>query len=227
MLERKWLTLPAGLLWAMTRNDSATERVQKDPEAFKGIALNIAAHLAEREIEEGKLPTYFDNAGQAWLAIRDLIADEKITADGQPVERRNFMETSYVNRPIPPGEARNLILLDGSYGFTETVLGPDELYRFHDNQGRYWKRVRLSAQLFVAFPPPSNEPPTLRSESPRGDYPKVEQAVKIAYPSGIPYGLTAADVIKAIGPHLKNLGKIPTTKTLRTHIKTIRDKPGS
>ena len=162
MLGRKWLTLPAGLIWAMTRNVDLTKKVQADPKAFKHITLGIAAYLATEKVIGGQaLPTYFDNVSDAWLAIRDLIADENLIAEGQSIERRglrNAIETYCANAEIPSGEAGNLILLDSLAGFTETVLGPDESYRFQNGQGRYWKRVRLLAEdLLAGFPPPSSE----------------------------------------------------------------------
>jgi hypothetical protein len=154
MLARNWLSLPAGLIWAMTRDADLTEKVQADPEVHKNICLGIAHRLTVEKV----VARYFDNASKAWLALRDLIADEKIRAEGHLIERRGLglhsaKVTDYPNTPIPSGEAGNLILLDNWGGFTETVLGPDELYRFHNGQGRYWKRVRLLAEnLFVAFP---------------------------------------------------------------------------
>lgn len=175
VLKRKWLTLPAGLIWAMTRNPPITEKVQKDPKSFNGISLNTAFQLAEEKAYGLATPTYFPDAKSAWLAIRDLIADEKIRAEGQLIERPPLrdaaVETTYANSPIPSGEAGNLIMLDNWAGFTDTVLGPDETYRFHYGQGRYWKRVRISAHgLLVAFPVQehglSSEPQLAVSETP-------------------------------------------------------------
>jgi hypothetical protein len=125
ILGRTWLTLPAALIWAKTRDTSLTEEVLRDPEAFKGIALKIAARIAYKTVHGHTPPSHFENVMQAWLGIRDLIADEKIRAEGQLVERRGLsagIETAYANGPIPSGEAGNLILLDNWGGFTETVL---------------------------------------------------------------------------------------------------------
>jgi hypothetical protein len=143
----------------MTRKPDLTEKVQTDPEAQRNIGLGIAIRLArEQQVEV----LYFDDAKKAWLALRDFIADEKIRAEGDMIERRGLqggpIETHFPNVPIPSGEAGNLILLDTWAGFTETVLGPDETYRFHNGQGRYWKRVRLlSENLLAAFPRPKKK----------------------------------------------------------------------
>ena len=246
---RKWWTLPAGLMWAMTRNVDLTERVHKDREAFRGLALNVAVYLAEAKVYDGILPTYFGDVMQAWLAIRDLIADEKIMAEGQLIERRGLqaaIDLSHTNGPIPSGEAGRLILLDNWSGFTETVLGPDETYRFHNRQGRYWKQVRLSAkECFVAFPPPQSpeelghlkgrgltKAETAPRQPRRGHFLKVEKATNLAYPDGIPEELNPGEIIKTIEPHLEKLcGKgvpIPCGRTLRDHIKKIpRRKPST
>jgi hypothetical protein len=162
MLGRTWLTLAAGLMWAITRNVNLTKKIQSDRKAFENIDLSIATHLAGEEVYVRKLPAYFANVDEAWLAVRDLIADEKIRAEGELIERRGLqnpgVEISHSNALISSGEAGNLVMLDNWGGFTETVLGPDETYRFHNSQGRYWKRVRLSAaDLLAAFPPTGNE----------------------------------------------------------------------
>jgi hypothetical protein len=169
MLGRTWLTLAAGLMWAITRNVNLTKKIQSDRKAFENIDLSIATHLAGEEVYVRKLPAYFANVDEAWLAVRDLIADEKIRAEGELIERRGLqnpgVEISHSNALIPSGEAGNLVMLDNWGGFTETVLGPDETYRFHNSQGRYWKRVRLSAaDLLAAFPPTGNERPGSISE---------------------------------------------------------------
>lgn len=159
MLRRTWLTLPAGFMWAMTCDTDLTEEVQTDPKAFEGIALRLAARLAYEKVRGRNVPTHFAHVLDAWCAMRDLIADEKLIAEGQLIERHcaglhAAVESFHVNAKIPSGEAANLILLDNDRLFDETVLAPDELYRFHNGQGRYWKRVRLSAaDLQAAFPP--------------------------------------------------------------------------
>jgi hypothetical protein len=168
MLARNWWTLPAGLMWVMTRNEEVAEKVQTDPTAVKGIALGIAFRLAEEAAYAAKLETRFSNSKKAWLAVRDLIADEKIRAEGVLIERRiesweatgPATESYGHNAPIPSGEAANLVMLDNWAGFTETVLGPDEMYRFYNGQGRYWKRVRLCAADMVHEFPLSGVHPT-------------------------------------------------------------------
>jgi hypothetical protein len=140
----------------MTRNAELTEKVRTDPNAHSNIGCHIDCHLAYEEKSAQKPLKYFDDVDSAWLALRDLIADEKIRAEGHLIERRGLQEPIEMHFPdtaIRSGEAGDLILLDHWGGFTETVLGPDETYRFHNGQGRYWKGVRLLAEnLLAAFP---------------------------------------------------------------------------
>jgi hypothetical protein len=160
---RTWLSLSAALMWVLTRDAALTERLADDPRSDEGVLLKIVTRLAAEEVYHGFEPTrFFPSAEDAWHAVRSLIAEEKIEAEGPSIERRGIsaaVTTEYPSQRIPSGDARSFKLFDGVPGVEpKTALAIDRPNRFDNGspfgQGRYWFDVRLkAADVFGEFPP--------------------------------------------------------------------------
>jgi hypothetical protein len=144
-----WLSLPGALMWVVTRDNRLARIVDEQTDNDCRITLGISIHLAQEQAQTGESRRLFVEIADAWPALRRLIADDKIVAEGRSLERRGIsaaVETRYPNDRIPSGDAANLII-DGYVPGIEPrdALAPDEMYRFANWQGRYWYDVRLRA----------------------------------------------------------------------------------
>lgn len=152
-----WLTLAGAIMWVVTGDRSLARAADQMEDNDRSTILGIEVRLAAKKCPTGKSVSARMEVDAAWPAIRRLIADEKIMAEGSLLERRGItsgIETRYPNAPIPSGDAGNLIITGGVAGIEpRDALGPDELYRFTNGQGRYWYDVRLrAADVFREFP---------------------------------------------------------------------------
>jgi hypothetical protein len=152
-----WLSLAGALMWVVTRAKSLTKLADRQIKNDHGVVLGVSIHLAQEKVQTGESRRLRVEIEDAWPALRRLIADEKIVAEGRSLERRGIsaaVETRYPNDRIPSGDAANLIILSNVPGIEpRDALAPDEMYRFADWQGRYWYDVRLRADdVFREFP---------------------------------------------------------------------------
>ena len=136
-------------MWAITRDKDLAMDAERYWKDAGGCIGGICAQLAYRKVTTGWKPKYQLEIGDAWPALRRLIADEKIVAEGRSIERRGLdgrLETIFPSQPIPSGDAGNLFIDSDVRGIApKDALAPDEFYRFHGGQGRYWYDVRLKA----------------------------------------------------------------------------------
>jgi hypothetical protein len=152
-----WISLPAALMWWVTRDNNLTRTVQLDPDAYANMKMGVSVRLASAQVYGQRVGIVERSINEAWPAIRRSIADEKIVAEGKSLERRGInstVETRFPNERIPSGDAGSLIIMRGVPGIEpKDALAPDEFYRFTNCQGRYWYDVRLrAADLFREFP---------------------------------------------------------------------------
>lgn len=152
-----WLSLPGAIMWVATRDQTLTRKADEALNNDRGIKLGVHVRLASEKVLTGEQRTLHIEIEAAWPALRRLIADERIVAEGRSLERRGIstaVETRYPNQRIPSGDAANLIILGNVPGIEhKDALAPDEMYRFTNWQGRYWYDVRLrAADVFREFP---------------------------------------------------------------------------
>jgi hypothetical protein len=152
-----WLSLAGAIMWVITRDRTLTRSTDEQAGNDRDIELGISVRLAHEKVQSGESRRVLVEISDAWPALRRLIADEKIVAEGKSLERRGIgaaVETSYPNGRIPSGDAANLIILSDVSGIKpKDALAPDEFYRFTNGQGRYWYDVRLlAADVFQEFP---------------------------------------------------------------------------
>lgn len=152
-----WLSLPAAITWVVTRDMALTKSANQRPNSDRGMIIGICAALALEQSKRGQPVGQHVDANKAWPAIRRLIADEKIVAQGKSMLRvglTSAVTTTFPNARIPSGDVGDLFISNSVSGIEpKDALGPDEEYRFHNGQGRYWYDVRLrAADVFREFP---------------------------------------------------------------------------
>jgi hypothetical protein len=152
-----WLSLPSGIMWAVTRDMALTKSIDQRPNNDHGMLLGISVALAMEQHETGKPVDQRIDLHEAWPAIRSLIGDEKIMTEGRSILREGLIgaiERRLPNMAIPSGDAGNLFISSSVAGIEpKDALAPDEPYRFHNGQGRYWYDVRLcAADVFREYP---------------------------------------------------------------------------
>ncbi|MEQ1717888.1 MAG: hypothetical protein ABL907_18245 [Hyphomicrobium sp.] len=158
-----WLSLAAAMMWVVSRNAPLTKTVAFGSGSDCSIELGISGLLAYDEMEAGQRDRFIEIV-DAWPALRRLIADEKILAEGRSILRRGFpdvLETRYSNEPIPSGDAAHLAIRSGVPGIgPRDALAPDDSQPFMGWQGRFWYDVRLQASdVFRQFTPCQNHWP--------------------------------------------------------------------
>lgn len=211
-----WLSLAGAIMWVATRDKTLTEKTEAQIGNDSGIVAGVVVRLAYEKAADGVSRTLFVDTHDAWPALRRLIADEKIVAEGRSLERRGVyaaVEQRYPNEKIPSGDAANLIILGSVSGIEpKDALGPNELYRFANGQGRYWYDVRLRADdVFREFRDPKGEGresrktqscPGRKREA-RGDAELLKVAFKQCFPEGVPRGMWVKEVYRRMSEWIK------------------------
>jgi hypothetical protein len=152
-----WLSLAGAIMWVVTRDARLTKFLDDRPNNDHNIILAVAAALA---IQQGKtmqpVPKHVQ-IDDAWPAIRRLIADEKIIAEGRSVLRVGLTSSvtkTFPIKRIPSGDVGNLIIDNSVQGIDpKDALSPDADYTFYNGQGYFWFDVKLrAADVFREFP---------------------------------------------------------------------------
>ena len=152
-----WLSLAGAIMWLVTRDMTLTKSTDQRPNNDHGILRGISAALAMEQFKAGKPVRKHFDVKEAWPAIRQMIADEKIFAEARSLESRGLssrIETRFDSARIPSGDVGILFISNAVRATApKDALAPNEDYRFHNGQGRYWYDVRVRADdVFREFP---------------------------------------------------------------------------
>lgn len=133
-----WWPIHVAVAWVLTRDRAFVERSSRVEKSLLGITVGLAADKVYGKPTE----RYFEDADDAWSALREEMAAGKVRASGTPFRRiadlqGHAVETNEIAREIAAVEIGTLRLQND--GDDEDCLVPEDWRVAH---GSNWKNLR-------------------------------------------------------------------------------------